>query len=111
MKKGFFFLIIISMSAVIMSGVAFAHGGHGRKNHKTVQQPGYALCTVEDCKIVHSHKHDGNWYCGQAGLSGDYEVCKVRDCTEIGLHEHDGEYYHCQNYKAPACNKKNCHKH
>lgn len=108
MKRVSFMFITVILLAVMMSTTAFAHGGHGRGNHHTAPQSGYAPCTLADCAIAHSHQHNGNWYCGQAGLAGDYEVCTVDGCTAIGLHEHDGAYYHCQNYGTGRCGGKNC---
>ena len=109
MKKIFSIFAIAFIITSMMTTTAFAHGGHGRGNGQAVQQTGYALCTVDDCEIAYSHQHATNWYCGQAGLSGDYEVCKVAGCTAIGLHEHDGEYYHCRNYGTGNGVGRGCH--
>lgn len=94
--------VICGIAAVVMvmglSTTALAHGGHGRRHRQTADPVGYAPCTVDGCEVIHSHQHDGSWYCGEAGLKGEYERCGVDSCTETGLHEHSGVYYHCRDF-------------
>lgn len=107
MKKAIWGIAAIVM-VMGLSTTALAHGGHGRGHGQTTAIAGYAPCTIDGCQVVHSHQHDGGWYCGEAGLKGEYERCGVDSCTETGLHEHNGAYYHCRDfYRGRA---KGCHR-
>lgn len=69
MKKTLSILAIAVLMVSMMSVNAFAHGGHG-SSHRTTQQSGYAVCTVEGCAENDLHEHNGAYYYCQNHSTG-----------------------------------------